>query len=91
MSMLSLGLPVGRREVSAGRKGGERSARVRLVAAEGPGIGGAWFWLLLLLLLFFLLSKEVFVGFLDGILVLEGGVLRFLFILDGLIELMMDV
>jgi hypothetical protein len=89
MSMLSLGLPVGRREVSAGRKGGERSARVRLVAAEGPGTGGAWFWLLLLLL-FFLLSKEVFVGFLDGILILEGGVLRFLFILDGLIELMMD-
>ena len=89
MSISTLGLPEGCRARSAGKIGGERSARVRLVAEDGSGDAGAC--LLLMLLLFFLvLGKEVFCGYLDGFCTSEGETCKEVFTVDGLIELILD-
>ena len=67
-----------RRTISEGAFSGGRRLRIRGDLNFVIGI-------------FFLLSKEVFSGFLDGISILKDVGFILLFTLDGLIELMMDL
>jgi hypothetical protein len=67
----------------------------RRTICEGAFSGGRRFRirgdLNFVIVIFFLLSKEVFSGFLDGISILKDEGFILLFTLDGLIELMMDL